>query len=397
MRRLRILHVTPYFADAWGYGGIPRVASALVRGLARRGHDVTVCTTDACDAATRLPPQSGRRTAEGASIRVFRNVSNRLAYRQQMFVPVGLGSYLRRQAGTFDVAHLHACRNLPGVVAARYLRRAGVPYVVAPNGTAPKIERRLVAKTVFDALVGRRMLTGADCVLAVSGAERRQLRELGVPDSKVRMIPNPMDLDEFASQPRRGVLRAQFSLPAGPVVLFLGRQTSRKRVDLLVHAFARLGASARDASLVIAGNDGGSEDRTRALVRELGIDARTVFTGLLKSAERLEALADADVVVYPGELEIFGLVPLEALLLGVPVIVANDSGCGEVVTAIGGGQVVRAGDVDALSNAIRNVLDDLDHWKGVAAAAIPRVKQAYSAELICDRIERLYLEMRAAA
>ena len=52
---LRILHVTPYFADAWGYGGIPRVATALARELGWRGHAVTVCTTDAADARNRMP------------------------------------------------------------------------------------------------------------------------------------------------------------------------------------------------------------------------------------------------------------------------------------------------------------------------------------------------------
>src|SRR3990172_7358711 len=60
---VRILHVTPYSADAWAYGGIPRLLDSLTRGLARRGHDVTVCTTDACDALERLPadaPGRGR-------------------------------------------------------------------------------------------------------------------------------------------------------------------------------------------------------------------------------------------------------------------------------------------------------------------------------------------------
>src|SRR6266481_4992845 len=54
MQPLRILHVTPYFTDAWAYGGIPRLATSLARGLARRGHHVTVCTTDARDASSRL-------------------------------------------------------------------------------------------------------------------------------------------------------------------------------------------------------------------------------------------------------------------------------------------------------------------------------------------------------
>src|SRR5215475_13325542 len=97
--RMRILHVSPYGEAAWAYGGIPRVVGALSRGLAKRGHSVTVCTTDACDESNRLPDsgRSGRGRPEGRPLPLsdgithyrFRNVSNRLAYRQA-FLPLGL-------------------------------------------------------------------------------------------------------------------------------------------------------------------------------------------------------------------------------------------------------------------------------------------------------------------
>lgn len=64
--RMRILHVSPYGEAAWAYGGIPRVVGALSRGLAKRGHIVTVCTTDVCDEWNRLP-NSGR--PEGRPLR----------------------------------------------------------------------------------------------------------------------------------------------------------------------------------------------------------------------------------------------------------------------------------------------------------------------------------------
>src|SRR5439155_12301533 len=145
MRPLRILHVTPYCPDAWAYGGIPRLVGSLTRGLARRGHAVTVCTTDACDESARLPASS-RGVRDRVNVRVFPNLSNWLAYHLQLFLPLGLHTYLQREAGGFDVAHLHACRNVPGAMATYHLGRAGVPYVLAPNGTAPLIERRQTAK-----------------------------------------------------------------------------------------------------------------------------------------------------------------------------------------------------------------------------------------------------------
>jgi len=391
---LRILHVTPYSGEAWAYGGIPRVARALTRGLARRGHRVTDCTTDACDESTRLPVSASR--ADGVDVRVFPNLSNRLAYQWQLFLPAGLESFLRKHASTFDVAHLHACRNAPGAIAAYHLRRRGVPYVLAPHGTAPRLERQRLAKRAFDIVVGRRISRHAARILAVSDAERLQLHALGVDPATICRIPNPIDLDEFAVPVARGAFRRRFGVP-GRVVLFLGKLTRRKRVDVLVRAFARLESSGSETWLVIAGNDMGAGAAVRSLVRALGLDQRTLFTGLLRGRDRLEALADADVLVYPSQDEIFGLVPLEALLLGTPAIVADDSGCGEVMRTVGGGAVVRLGDVEALARAIEGVLAAPAEWHAAAADAGSRVRVTYGSEVVCAQLERLYVDMIASA
>ena len=432
MTPLRVLHVTPYFADAWAYGGIPRVAAALTSGLVNRGHDVTVCSTDACSASNRLAnpegdnrfrPWSPTRTESGVVVRVFPNVSNRLAY-QQLFTPLGLGDYLQRSASTFDVAHLHACRNLPGVIAAHHLRRARVPYVLAPNGTAPRIERRRFAKRAFDVLIGASVLRHATRVLAVSSAEREQLCSLGVAAPAIRLVPNPLEMQEFQTPPVRGRFRGRLGV-TGPIVLFLGRITPRKRLDVLVRAFAkyvsgpaeavtrgaeaagrpaacpepRRGEAGRyvQSTLVIAGNDAGSAGAARRLAHALGIGDRTVFTGLLTGPERLEALADADVVVYPSQHEIFGLVPLEALMVGTPVIVADDSGCAEVVQSVGGGLIAPAGDVGAFAVAIAGVIGGLPSWRDRAVEAAAQVDSLYSSRVVCAALEGVYQEVVDAA
>jgi glycosyltransferase involved in cell wall biosynthesis len=167
---------------------------------------------------------------------------------------------------------------------------------------------------------------------------------------------------------------------------------------VLVRAFARLDRSDRsNAWLVIAGNDMGAGSEARSLVRALGLEGRTLFTGLLRGHDRLEALADADVLVYPSQDEIFGLVPLEALLSGTPAIVAGDSGCGEVMRAIGGGPVVPLGDVDALARAIDGVLAAPSEWRAAAAGAGSRVRTAYGGDVVCAQLEHLYGDMIASA
>jgi glycosyltransferase involved in cell wall biosynthesis len=404
MPPLRILHITPYSARAWAYGGIPRVAGALTKALARLGHSVTVCATDACTAKTRLAADDGRRAADDGllasgnggrtaevELRIFPNVSNRLAYHAQLFLPRGLRGYLRAHAHQFDVAHIHACRNVPGVLAARALAAAGVPYVLAPNGTAPLLERRRLAKRVFDAVAGQSVVDGAARVLAVSAAETRQLSDMGIQSDRIRQIANPLDLDEFPCLPPRGGFRRDWSLGDAPVVLFLGKITPRKRLDTLVRAFATL--PHRAARLVVAGNDMGGLEAMRALARALGIDDRLTCTGLLEGHRRLAALGDADVVVYASEDEVFGLVPLEALLCGTPVVVGNDSGCGEVIRAVGGQQTVAPGDKDALMRAIAAVLDAPAQARAAAADAGQHVRRLFGSDVIAADLAEVYREI----
>ena len=397
MKRLRVLHVTPYFAGAWAYGGIPRLADALAAGLAQLGHTVTVCTTDAADAEQRLHGASRTFRAwpaalreDGVVVRTFPNVSNRLAYHAQLFLPMGLGAYLRRHRRQFDIAHLHACRNLPGIIAGRHLRAAGIPYIVAPNGTAPVIERRHTAKRIVDLLAGRELLRGAARVIAVTEAEATQLRTLGIPADAIRVVPNPVDLRELPAMSEPASPRAD----AEPVVAYLGKLTPRKRVDVLIRAFAGLRATdarfAR-AQLVIAGNDMGAGPQARAVVEECGLSACTTFPGLLRGDARFRLLARADVVAYAGEDEIFGLVPMEAIVSGTPVVVANDSGCGEIVSQIGGGLLVPPGDAAALGTAIARALTPRAAGLDMAAAA-DRVRERFSHGQVCAQLADVYRE-----
>jgi glycosyltransferase involved in cell wall biosynthesis len=358
----------------------------MTRALARRGHHVTVCTTDVRDDRTRA--SSVAPGEPGIDVRMFRNVSNAIAYHLQFFTPIGLRAYVTRAAATFDIAHIHACHNLPGVIAAAELSRARVPYVVSPNGTARPIERRIAAKRVFALTAGRRMLTEAARVIAVSRAEKAQLLALGIAPSAIDCIPNPIDETEFDRVPDPAGFRTRAGLSEAPMILFLGKLTPRKGVEDLVRAFALLARPG--VVLVIAGNDMGAGHAIDSLVRRLGVERRVIRAGLLTGSDRLDALAAANVVVYPSRDEVFGLVPLEALLAGTPVIVCNDSGCGEVITATGGGLVVPHADAAALSAAVDAILADEQDWRPRARAAAGMVRRLFGAEVVCDELESLY-------
>jgi glycosyltransferase involved in cell wall biosynthesis len=209
------------------------------------------------------------------------------------------------------------------------------------------------------------------------------------------VLGNPVDLDEHAGRGPRGRFRKEHGLGEGPMVLFLGKLTPRKRVDALVRAFALLELS--NAQLVIAGNDMGAGPSVRSEVRRLGLEARTRFVDILRERERLDALGDADVVVYPSADEVFGLVPLEALLAGTPVVVTGDSGCGEIVRAIGGGIVVPLGDDNALARAMAETLRSPVERRAEAVRAAGEIRARFGGQVIAEKLDVLYHDLIARA
>jgi glycosyltransferase involved in cell wall biosynthesis len=338
---MRVLHVTPCYPPTWAYGGIPRVVHGLARAQARAGLDVRVWTTDVFD-ASRRSGMPARSTQDGIDVHVSRVASNRLAWAHQLYLPVG-----EPPLDGVDVVHLHAHRNLLNHRAFRAARAAGLPVVHTPNGTVPRIERKPGLKLLWDRLFDGDVPRLADRVIATSRAEIRQLLAAGVHPDRVIRIPNGLWLEEFADLPPRGTWRARSGLADVPIVVYLGQITPRKGVGDLVAAFAdgRMG----DARLVIAGAARGME------VPEA---PNVVWTGTLEGPARLELLVDADVLAYPSSREVFGLVPLEGLMCGAPVIVGGDCGCGELIGEAGAGLLVNAGDIGALRAALRTVLSD---------------------------------------
>jgi len=316
-----------------------------------------------------------------------RNRSNGLAFRHQLFLPTGVeGALSRLEDGPpVDLVHIHGHRNLLQRAGVHAARRWRVPYVLTTNGTLDRHERKVGAKWFWDHSVGRGVLAGATRCVAVSSHDVAAHRQAGVPSERIVRIPNGLDLAEFSPLPARGAFRARHGLGARPLVAYLGQVSPRKGVGHLVDAFADGGPE--DACLVVAGPDMGAMADARARVRG---DVR--FLGTLEGRERLELLADTDVLVYASTAEIFGLVPFEGLLCGAPVVVADDCGCGELIAEAGAGLLVRHGDVEGIRARIRTLLAD----RVAARAMVARGRSFIGARLGFTAVARQHVSLYAS-
>ncbi len=326
---LRVLHVTPYFAPAFGYGGPPRSILGLCRALSAAGVSATVFTTTANGRVELDVPSPS--VLDGVVVHYFPRT-----FPKRFFGAKGLAGALGPEiAGRADLVHLHGLWNLPAWAAARLSRRHRRPYVISPRGMLEKAARshNPWRKRIALPLVEARNLRGAALLHATSHAEVVSLGEFA-PSVPVLKVPNGIDVPDLPSIERvRGTFRSRLGLDSNDatarLVVFLGRLHPIKRLDLLVDAFRLVRGSwmpshgrGRGPQLVIAGRDE-FELRPSLLSRLSEAATAAHFVGELGDDNKRALLADASVLALCSDSESFGLSVAEGLAAAVPAVVTT--------------------------------------------------------------------------
>jgi glycosyltransferase involved in cell wall biosynthesis len=315
----------------------PTYDHELAAALARAGADVELVTSRFRFGEAPAPEGYDRNE-------LFYPISSRLFGRSRLRLPLkaaehvpGLVRLARRPA---DVLHLQwlAAPELD----VRFLR-LGKPSVFTAHDLLP---RRTAAKPEL----WRRLLARFDRIVVHSERGRETLAEL-VPDERLRVIPHPV----FPSDPARS--------DDGRTLLCFGVIRPYKGLDDAIAAAKEIGG----AKLVVAGDPLEPVDRYRALANGLDVDWRL---GYLPQREVDRAFGDATLALFPyrPELDQSGSL-LRALGAGVPAVAYDVGGIAEPVRRFGAGRVVPAGDVEALTAAARELLDDPDALEAARAGA----------------------------
>lgn len=315
---MRVLHVTPYFAPAFAFGGPPRSILALCHAQLDAGLDVEVFTTTA-DGDGGLPRAPSGTTYEGVRVRYFPMRGVPL-----LFWSPALARALSPEARRADVIHSHGLFNAPTWQAHRTSRQGQRPLVVSVRGMleaearAHHRLRKQAAWSLFD----KRICDDAALLHTTSDRESASVSKT-VPAARIVQIPNAVDVSpDSVTDADRRVVRSELGLGNERFVLYLGRLHPIKRLDLLGAAFAQFSARHRDVHLVIAGD---GSDRVRATAEQaLGAaNARTVWLGAVNDRKRDALLAEATALVLCSDSENFGMSVAEALAFGVVPVVTR--------------------------------------------------------------------------
>jgi glycosyltransferase involved in cell wall biosynthesis len=383
---MHIVHITPYYTPAYTFGGVVSAVEGLAQATAARGHQVTVLTTDALTYTERFSGNSKEILQNVVVIR-SRNLNYALR-RYNLSTPFGLRHELKHLLPSVDIIHLHEFRTVENLLSVSLARHRARPIVLSPHGTLDQSTGRSNLKIWWDRLISPHVARSINQIVALAEAEASDARTLwsqfGMAP-QVTIIPNGVDPARYASLPDGAIFRQRYGLGEGPVVLFMGRLHRRKGVEQLTQAFRAAGIDG--AKLVLAGPD---EGMLPVLQRIHNDDI--ILTGYLNEEERREALAAADLFALPATGEGLSMAVLEAMAAGVAVLLSP--GCNLPEAEQQGAGLVVPPQIEALTQALRTLLDDRVALQKMGERARHLVHERYTWAKVAASMESLYQQVQ---
>jgi len=299
------------------------------------------------------------------------------------------GIRLDYQENGFDLIHAHDW--LVGYAGRSLSRVLGIPLVSTIHAT--EYGRNLglhnpMQKEIHD--IERNLILDSERIVCCSNYMRDEIESLFNPSpSRIAVIPNGASMNRY--QPTDSFLDPGFERIDNRdlVIFYIGRLVPEKGVSILINAFQRVSGEIPTAKLVIAGR-GPQGPELQDLVEKLGLSDRVWFTGYVSDELRDRIYHRADVAVFPSLYEPFGIVALEAMASGTPVVVSDVGGLAEIVVDGETGLKVEPLDEESLASAMIRILSDSRLANRLRFQALQVIKDKYNWDKIGAMTAQVY-------
>lgn len=388
---MRILQLCVRFPPA--PGGAETHVYSISKELIRRGHEVTVFTSDLYTETPFVRLNGSSSAVNGIPVRRFRahSLGGEMHY---VFMPSVVWESLREDV---DIVHAHSYGYFHLNAAFLMKRLRGVPFVLTPHfhpewsmwgGSGRRRLRR-----VYDRILAPLIFESADRIIGVSRAEMSLIDSGRLDERKMEIIPNGISPEDFEPLPDEQLFRRRYGL-TGQIVLFAGRLATNKGLMTLVDSIPFVLQRLKNTAFVLVGQDQGIKGELLKRARQLGVSDALLFTGHIDDSRLFRsAFAACDVFVLPSEYEAFGIVLLEAMMCEKPCIATAVGGTSEVVIADETGILVEYGRPKDLAEAVVRVLSNPQEARRLGRNGRERVLRRFTWEKIAADIETVYEDL----
>lgn len=392
---MNILYVCPYYKPAYIYGGPVNSISSLCEGLVQVGAQVTVFTTNANWGATLNVPLKQPVNVEGVVVYYFPLTLSGITFFNVLsyFYSSSLAKAVSTRIVEFDLVAVDSLWGHALIPTATACGRSKIPYIVPVRGglnTWALAEKR-IKKSIYMKVLGRRYVNGAAAIHCTDPTEAEAVKRLGL-RPPIFVVPNAIRTFSFSKVKKSGSLRRQLGIPDyADVMIFVGRITQYKRPDIAVDTLGTVHSLGREIHLVIVGPDeDGIVQQLQTQAQSLGCNDRLHFTGLLNREAVISALAEADLLLVPTEIqENFGMSALEAMATGVPILVSEGIPVGRWAQMVGAGRVVPC-TKEAFRQAALELLSKPEELKIMGQRGQDLVRQHFDSKAVAQRMLAQY-------
>jgi glycosyltransferase involved in cell wall biosynthesis len=384
-------------------GGSERVLFEQSYRLAAKGHNVHVLTR-------RLPVHGkNQNTIRGVTEwRYAVNQANDVLFFTSTWRNSARLFASLHQKFHFDCINFHQPFSSLGVLNSTFCRKIPKIYTchslsfeeyVSRNQTSGGIARRAIRRlnALSRKLLERRVLTQSDKIIVLSRYTAQKLEEIyRIPSAKILLLPGGVDSDRYFPAENKADIRRALDMPLSKVILFTVRNlVPRMGLENLLYAFDRVVQIVPDIYLVIGGKGPLQKDLS-ALTRTLGIEDQVRFTGFIQKEQLSDYYRMADMFILPTrELEGFGLVTLEALASGLPVLGTPVGGTEEILGQLDKNFLFAdtspGSIVDLILEKYRIIRENPQKWQEIRQTCRLFVEEHYSWEKNVDYLEELFL------
>ncbi|RJS84247.1 glycosyltransferase family 1 protein [Candidatus Bathyarchaeota archaeon] len=367
-------------------GGIARHCLSLSKALAKLGHEVYVVTLE-------FPGAPLFEDING--IKVYR-VLIELGHPNFIIWTFIFNHFMEKKVADlsenieFDIIHIHDWLTAKAGISSKHFLNK--PLISTIHSTEEGRSRGLHNPDSFliDGIEWWMTYEARRVIVCSNSVKWEVESHFSLPHDKVTVIPNGIEVSSFNLNINREEVKRRYGIkPNERIILFVGRLVPQKGVDMLIKAAPLIVQQHRDARILIAG-DGWSRNYLEELARSMGLRDRIRFLGFISDWELEDLMVTADVLVVPSIYEPFGIVALEGMAAGTPVVATNIGGLSEIIEHDRTGVLVYPEDPGSIAWGINKVLSDPKYADWLARNARRKVRKAYSWEAIAKRTVEVY-------
>jgi glycosyltransferase involved in cell wall biosynthesis len=362
------------------YGGATMAAYYLANEMAERGHKIYIFTTS----------RNSRESIEKHENMIIYRYGTKFKFSNSN---ISFGFFRKPLSHDVNIIHTHFDIPPGPLAGLRYAKKKKVPLLITYHGDWIEGYGGIIRRTsvaFHNKYLVNKILSSAKLIISPSKYYIEESRFLVKFKNKIIVIPNGINLNEFDNAYTKEECREKLELPYDKtILLFLGYLSPHKGPDVLIRALQKIVIDVPDVLLVIVGT-GVMQDKLKALSRKLGVEKNVRFEGFIGDIH-LKTLyyKAADIFCVPSLSEIFGIVNLEAMACGIPIVASKVDGIPDVVKNGENGLLVRSKDSKALADAIIYLIENKRIRDMMGLIGRERVKD-YSWTKIAEEMERIY-------